>query len=128
MPRRVLPVRRSDLPVIDDGRRVSSDVDDFVAFVRMLAENYFARPNYVRLEGRSYLSIFDSTFFVRELGIEGARSAVAAARSWLAEHGHADLHLAAIDPAAETLPHLRSIGFDSVTHYVLQKVLTPRCR
>jgi len=119
MPRRVLPVLRADLPVIDPDRQVPSDVDDFVRFVAMLAENYFHRPNYVTVGGRNYLSIFDSTFFVRELGFAGAQAAVTAARAWLREHGHRDLHLAAIEPNAETLPLVRAIGFDSVTHYVL---------
>lgn len=119
MPRRVLPVRRSDVPVIDPARAVPSDQQDFVDFIAMLADNYFHRDNYVTVEGRSYLSIYDSTFFVQELGIDGARTAIAAARTWLREHGHRDLHLAAIEPNAEALPVVREIGFDSVTHYVL---------
>ncbi|MGA0870099.1 MAG: glycoside hydrolase family 99-like domain-containing protein [Planctomycetota bacterium] len=119
MPRRVLPVRRTDVPVLDPSRFVDTDVDDFVAFVAMLAERYFARPNYVTVEGRSYLSIFDATFFVRELGFDGARRAIAAARAWLRRQGHRDLHLAAIEPNADTLPHVAELGFDSVTHYVL---------
>ncbi len=118
MPRRVLPVRRADLPVLDPSREVPSDVDDFVAFVQMLATDYFHRRNYLTVAGRSYLSIFDSTFFVRELGVAGATAAITAARRWLASHGHRDLHLAAIEPNAETLPLVRAIGFDSVTHYV----------
>jgi hypothetical protein len=119
MPRRVLPVARPDLPVLDPAREVPTDVDDFVRFVAMLATNYFVRPNYLTVGGRSYLSIFDSTFFVRELGVDHARAAIAAARRWLAEHGHRDLHLAAIEPNAAVLPLVREIGFDSVTHYVL---------
>lgn len=119
MPRRVLPVRRSDAPVIDPERRVTSDVDDFVRFVAMLATNYFRRPNYVTVGGRSYLSIFDTTFFVQELGPDGATAAIAAARTWLREHGHRDVHLAAIEPNDAVLPLVRAIGFDSVTHYVL---------
>ena len=118
MPRRVLPVRRADLPVIDETRRVTSDVEDFVELVRMVAERYFSRPSYLRVEGRLYFSIFDSTFFVRELGAAGARQAIAAAREWLAREGHGELHLAAIEPNPETLPEVAGIGFDSVTHYV----------
>lgn len=118
LPRRVLPVARADLPVLDPARFVASDVADFVRFVAMLATHYFTRPNYVTVGGGSYLSIFDSTFFVKELGDDGAREAIAAARSWLREHGHRDLHLAAIEPNAEVLPRMRGIGFDSVTHYV----------
>jgi hypothetical protein len=118
MPRRVLPVP-PEAPTITADRLVPSDVDDFVRFVAMLAERYFVRPNYVTVAGRSYLSIFDSTFFVKELGVEHARTAVSAARRWLAAHGHRDLHLAAIEPNAEYLPLVREVGFDSVTHYVL---------
>jgi len=118
MPRRVLPVTRADLPVVDAERLVPSDVDDFVRFVATLATQYFVRPNYLTVGGGSYLSIFDSTFFVKELGRDGARAAIAAARSWLRAHGHRDLHLAAIEPNAEVLPLVRDLGFDSVTHYV----------
>ncbi len=119
MPRRVLPVRRADLPVIEDDRRVRSDVDDFVAFVAYVAERYFRRPTYLRVEGRPYLSIFDSTFFLRELGLSGATAAVRAARAWLRAHGHDDVHLAAIDPSHDVIGRVREVGFDSVTHYVL---------
>jgi hypothetical protein len=118
MPRRVLPVRRADLPVIDGARRAPTDVEDFVAFVRMLAENYFSRPNYLSVDGRAYLSIYDSTFFIEELGLDGAARAIEAAREWLRAHGHRDLHLAAIEPNDRALPLVRNVGFDSVTHYV----------
>ncbi len=119
LPRRVLPVARADLPVLDPARFVGSDVDDFVRFITMLATHYFARPNYVTVAGGSYLSIFDSTFFIKELGIDGARTAITKARTWLRANGHRDLHLAAIEPNADVLPLVRAIGFDSVTHYVL---------
>jgi len=119
MPRRVLPVRRADVPVLDSSRRVSSDVDDFVRFVAMLAENYFSRPNYLTVEGRSYLSIYDSTFFLEELGLDAATRAIGRAREWLGDHGYPDLHLAAVEPNARSLPVVGEAGFDSVTHYVL---------
>ncbi|MCB9592622.1 MAG: glycoside hydrolase family 99-like domain-containing protein [Sandaracinaceae bacterium] len=119
MPRRVLPVRRADLPVIDESRRVSSDVDDFVELIAYLAERYFGREAYVCVDGKPYFSIFDTTFFIRELGLEGARLAIAEARAWLVDHGLPGLHLAAIDPSAEVIGELRGLGFDSVTHYVL---------
>jgi len=118
MPRRVLPVRRADLPVLDPSRHVPSDVNDFVEFVALLAENYFARRNYLTIEGRSYLSIYDPTFFMSELGRDGAARAIERARAWLAAHGYPDLHLAAIEPNARILPAVRDVGFDSVTHYV----------
>ncbi|MFT4541465.1 MAG: hypothetical protein ACI841_001810 [Planctomycetota bacterium] len=118
MPRRVLPVRRTDLPVIETERLVRSDVDDFVELIATLATTYFQRSNYLRIEGRAYLSIFDSTFFIRELGVDGACEAVRAAREMLRRKGLPELHLAAIDPSREVIGELAAIGFDSVTHYV----------
>ena len=119
MPRRVLPVARVDEPVIDESRRVSSDVDDFVKLIAYLAERYFHRANYLRVDGRLYFSIFDATFFVRELGVDDARRAITSAREWLSGHGFPPLHLAAIEPAPDLVGQMRAIGFDSVTNYVL---------
>jgi hypothetical protein len=119
MPRRVLPVRRKDLPVIDETRRVPSDVEDFGALIAHLAEHYFSRSNYMLLDGRAYFSIFDSTFFLREMGLDNAREAISQARAWLSKNGYPDLHLAAIDPSDKVIGQVREVGFDSVTHYVL---------
>jgi hypothetical protein len=119
MPRRVLPVRRTDLPVIEGDRLVPADVDDFIALVRMVAERYFVRDHYLRVAGNAYFSIFDSTFFVRELGVEGATLAVRRAREMLEREHLPPMHLAAIEPAEEVLPLVRAVGFDSVTNYVL---------
>ena len=113
MPRRVLPVARVDAPVIEDDRLVPSDVADFVALVTLLRDRYFARPDYIRVGGRPYFSIFDSTFFIRELGRDGVREAIARAREV------ADFHLAAIEPNDDVIGDLAALGFDSVTHYVL---------
>lgn len=118
MPRRVLPVRRADLPVIDEDRLVRSDADDFVALIAHLAGRYFARPNYLRIAGRAYFSIFDTSFFLREMGLPAARDAIRAARRWLRDHGHPDLHLVAIEPGRDVIGALRDTGFDAVTHYV----------
>lgn len=118
MPRRVLPVRRTDTPVIEEDRLVPSDVDDFVALVSYLAERYFVRDNYVRVAGRAYFSIFDSTFLVKELGADGTREAITRARVMLASRGLPDLYLAAIEPNEDTIGLVKELGFDAVTNYV----------
>lgn len=119
MPRRVLPVRRADAAVISEERLVRSDIDDFVALLEHVATRYMIRDNYLRVDGVPYFSIFDSTFFLRELGIEAAAEAIARARERLRALGLGGLHLAAIDPAEDVAGHLGRLGFDSVTHYVL---------
>ena len=119
MPRRVLPVRRTDTPVIEAERLVPADVEDFVAFVRHVAERYFVRPNYLRVDGRAYFSIFDSTHFMKELGAEGVRLAIARARAMLASAGFPPMYLTAIEPNAEWIGQVAGLGFDAVTNYVL---------
>lgn len=118
MPRRVLPVRRSDVPVLDPVRDVPSDVDDFVRLLDHFAKAYFLRDNYMRIEGRVYFSIFDATFFLRDLGIANATSAIEAGRDHLRGKHGLELHLAAVEPNREDLGRVRGIGFDSVTHYM----------
>jgi hypothetical protein len=77
------------------------------------------RDEYIRVGGAAYFSIYDTTFFLRELGLDAARVAIARAREMLAAHGLPAMHLAAIDPSADVIGSVEALGFDSVTHYVL---------
>lgn len=117
MPRRVMPVKDASARVIDPTRLVFTDPKDFVSFITHISETYFNLPEYLELNGGKYLSIFDTTFFIRQLGIENARAAISQARNFLAK-SNMQLHLAAIDPIPEHQPLLKEIGFDSVSHYV----------
>ena len=119
MPRRVLPVRRPDAPVVEAERLVPSDVHDFVDLLRLVGREYISRANYLRVGGGSYFSIYDSTFFLRELGLDAAREAVERARAALRSMGLGELHLAAIEPSEEVRGDVAEVGFDSVTNYVL---------
>ncbi|MDJ0761533.1 MAG: glycoside hydrolase family 99-like domain-containing protein [Myxococcota bacterium] len=119
MPRRVLPVKKTQGEGIDPMRLVYTDSNDFLDFIKHIATEYFTQPSYFRYLGNAYLSIFDTNFFLRQLGENGARAAIARARKWLFANGFGGLHLAAIDPIPQFRPVLQKIGFDSVTHYVL---------
>ncbi len=119
MPRKVLPVKDPAAQLIDPTRLVHTDPEDFLAFIQYVGTQYFGRPHYYRCDGACYLSIFDTNFFLRQLGPELATKAIANAREWLRQEDLGELHLAAIDPTPEFQPLLREIGFDSVTHYVL---------
>jgi hypothetical protein len=87
--------------------------------IRYVAERYFARPTYLRVAGKPYFSIFDSTFFIQELGLPAAREAVARAKRWLADAGFGGMYLAAIEPSAHVIGDVAALGFDAVTNYVL---------
>jgi hypothetical protein len=118
MPRKVLPVKSPNARSVNPERLVYTDSDDFLDFIKYIGKNYFTMPNYHRYEGGCFLSIFDTNFFLRQMGEVGAKEAIGRARDWLFAQGFGALHLSAIDPIPSFQPRLREIGFDSVTHYV----------
>jgi hypothetical protein len=77
-----------------------------------------SKSSYLKIAGRPWFSIFDTSFFLRELGLPQAAEAIRRARAWLRGEGFGELFLAAIEPARDLLPQLRALGFDAVTHYV----------
>ncbi len=118
MPRGVRPVKAVRQPVIDPSRLVYTDPDDFLAFIRFVCRNYFTQPNYFKIKGCPVLAIFDSTFFIRQLGESGCFEAISRARDFLKEQGFPDMHLIAVNPAPAWFSVYRKAGFDAVTHYV----------
>lgn len=113
MPHRILPMRVVD-PIAPPGyRKVYTDSDDLAALVDDFGLRYFDRPDYWKLGGAPYWSIFDTSLLVRQLGLKQTEAALTRIK---ARSG--GLHVAAIDPEPRLIPHLRSLGFDSVTHYV----------
>ena len=118
MPRGVLPVKHKPGPNIDPGRLVYTDPDDFVELIRFLEERYFSRSNYLCINGMPLFSIFDSTFFLRQLGPGLASLAIYKAKDYLIKKGYPGLHLMAINPAPAMIAEFKRSGFDSISHYV----------
>ncbi len=126
LPRKVLPVRVRPKVVIEESRRVRIDIRDFLSLVMEFERLYFSHPDYVTMEGAPLFLIFDSTFFIRELGIQGAREAIKGARDYLIKKGYPrGLYLVAVNPVLNTTIHgeraigiYGEVGFDAITHYV----------
>ncbi len=118
MPRGVLPVKHKSSHKIDPGRLVYTDPNDFLELIKFLEERYFSKPNYLRVNKMPVFSIFDSTFFLRQLG-EGLTSMVIhKAKDYLIRKGYPGLHLIAINPAPAKINEFKKVGFDSISHYV----------
>ncbi|XHR29744.1 MAG: glycoside hydrolase family 99-like domain-containing protein [Chthoniobacteraceae bacterium] len=92
-------------------------------------ENYFSQPNYWRIEGSPYFSIYDLSRFISGLGgVEEARQAIAEFRTAAQKAGFPGIHLNAvlweytILPGEVVLPNpenlLPSLGIDSFSTYV----------
>ena len=118
MPRGVLPVKHKSGHNIAPGRLVYTDPNDFVELIKFLEERYFSRPNYFRINGMPLFSIFDSTFFLRQLGDGLASLAIHKAKDYLRRKGYPGLHLMAINPAPAKIDEFKKAGFDSISHYV----------
>ncbi len=118
MPRGVLPVKHKPGPRIDPGRLVYTDPDDFVELIRFLEERYFSKSNYLCIDGMPMFSIFDSTFFLRQLGPGLASLAIHKAKDYLIKKGYPGLHIMAINPAPAMIAEFKRSGFDSISHYV----------
>lgn len=118
MPRGVLPVKHRPGPDIVPTRLVYTDPDDFMALIKFVEERYFSLPNYFQVNGMPIFSIFDSTFFLRQLGVELACRTIRQAKEYLSKKGHQGLHLMAINPALSMIKDFKKAGFDSISHYV----------
>jgi len=118
MPRGVLPVKKTSGPDIDPGRLVYSDPDDFLELIKFVEERYFSRTNYFRIKDMPLFSIFDSSFFLRQLGRKQAMQAIIRGKNYLIGKGYPGLHLMALNPAPNMITEFKTVGFDSVSHYV----------
>lgn len=101
----------------------------FDTIVTNVLERYFQRPNYWRLDGAPYFSIFDLACLLESFGgVDATAAALAEFRRRTRAAGHRDLHLnlvlwhPGILQGDESLPIqadlVRRLGFDSVTSYV----------
>lgn len=80
---------------------------------------HFRQPNYWRVNGGLYFSVFRADAFVQQLGgTEKARAVVDRARQQIAAAGLGRLHLAAFRSSGAATK-LRAAGFDSLTTYSL---------
>ena len=94
-----------------------------------LIGDYFVRPNYWRIKGCPYFSVYDLSKLIGDFGgVDATRTALERFRSKAKAAGFPDLHLdAVITGNAVKLPDgstaspsalIKELGFDSVTDYV----------
>jgi hypothetical protein len=91
---------------------------DFRHLMAYCMTNYFRQPNYWRVDGGLYFSIFDVGAFMQQLGGAAATHKVFEdARRQAAQAGVGRMHFAAFGGDASSLAAFKEAGFDSVTTY-----------
>ena len=113
----------------DDSILWNGDVDraSFEKIVDRIINQYFTRPNYLKIEGCPVFAIFSMRIFMRGLGgEEPAREALAYLREKVREAGFPDVHIQGIsggpsDPSAQRLDtivgRMEALGMDSFAFY-----------
>lgn len=92
--------------------------EDFKRVMDECIKLHFRQPNYWRVGGGPYFSVFDSDTFVRQLGgPEKTREIINQARKDIEAAGLGRLHLASFSSNPKLIPMLRDAGFDSTTCY-----------
>src|ERR1019366_9367244 len=90
------------------------------------AIRYFRQPNYWRVGGKPYFSIYEVMTLVQGLGgIEKTREALDGFRARAKAAGFPGIHLNALGWGPLTPEVVRRLGFDSVTDYVWAHHLAP---
>jgi hypothetical protein len=117
-----------------DGR-VSREA--FGRFTDMVIAQYFSQPNYLRLDGKLYFSIYDSSNFIEGFGgLDGAAALLGSFREKARRSGCGEIHLNAVvtrfGSSAPPQEIIRRLGIDSVAsynwydHYKIDKDTFPR--
>lgn len=119
--------KQADVP-----SRLKDGAIDRAAFERMvnhIIEAYFKQPNYLKIDGRPWFSMYEVGNFIEGMGgVEAAREALDWFRSRVQDAGFSGLHLDAVVFGFSVLPTevaredindiVGHLGFDSATSYV----------
>jgi hypothetical protein len=92
--------------------------EDFRKVMEHSMKTHFNQPNYWRVNGGLYFSIFAPEDFIKQLGgPEKTRAVLTAAREQVRKAGFGELHFAAFTGIAESVELMDKAGFDSMTSY-----------
>jgi len=91
---------------------------DFDRVIGHCIARHFNQPNYWKVGGAVYFSLFAPEDFVKQLGgPDQARKVLDAAREKVRRAGLGEVHFAAFTGIPQSIPSLRQAGFDSLTSY-----------
>lgn len=97
---------------------IRHSAEDFERVIQYHIDHYFNQPNYWRVDGGLYFSIFAPEQFVQQLGgPEATRKVLDATRKQVADAGLGELHVAGFTGIPQSLESLKAAGFDSITSY-----------
>ena len=91
---------------------------DMLAVTKYWIDNYFKRPNYVKLNGKNVMVIFNPGGITKDMGVDGAKAAIAKMKKMCEDSGAGGLYLVAcVYPSAGFVKQLETVGFDAFSGY-----------
>ena len=94
--------------------------EEFQGLIAHSVKHYFPRPEYWRLDGKLFFSIYNAPYFTKNHGGDAAkiRAELDAARAQVRAAGLGEVHFNAQNPrSVGQIAFLKECGFDSVTDY-----------
>ena len=91
---------------------------DMLDVTKYWIENYFKRPNYLKLNGKNVMVIFNPAGITQDMGVDGARAAFAKMKKMCDESGAGGLYLVACSwQIPERIKQMEEEGYDAFSGY-----------
>lgn len=94
--------------------------EEFLGLIDLSIKRYFNQPEYWRHNGKLFFSIYNAPDFVKSVGEDAARAAIAEARRRVRAAGLGEIEFneqSQWAANAATVSLMKSVGFDSATRY-----------
>ena len=106
----------------NESQKPNHSVEDNRKLVRHWIDNYFAMPEYYRIDDKPVVGIFVPEHLMRDLGVQGTKDFLSEARTTARTAGYKGIHFIGYfrptDDAGGTVPvQFRGLGFDEVAIY-----------
>ena len=96
----------------------SHSESDMMAVTKYWIDNYFKRPNYLKLNGKNVMVIFNPSGIVGDMGVEATHSAFDKMKKMCEDSGVGGLYMVACtSPNADRTKMLEKAGFDAFSGY-----------
>lgn len=96
----------------------TSSYADMEAVTRYWIDNYFKRPEYLRLDNKPVVIIFSTGRFTDDMGVEGTRKALDRSRELCRQAGLNGVYFVACTyPQVSVIKNLEMQGYDALTGY-----------
>jgi len=91
--------------------------EEFLGLIDYSIAHYFNRPEYWRKDGKLFFSIYNAKDFIKYLGQDAAKKALADARAKIRAAGLGEVEFNAQGIRPEKAAEAKALGFDSITDY-----------